>query len=91
MKEDTIQDLRAFDETVFDVIQEYLDDIDVYPENIVLAVNPKTMEVFIETPDNCNDCETFNLSTLIRKDEDGNNEPDGDATYDLASQFYFVR
>lgn len=66
------------------------DAMDAYPENVVLAVNPKSKEVFIENSDKCNECDIFSLSILISKNEDGNSEPDSDATCDLASQYCFV-
>lgn len=35
MRADNIQDLQRFDDALFDTIQEYLDNIDVYPANVV--------------------------------------------------------
>jgi hypothetical protein len=92
MEYDTIQDLRAFDQLVWDKVQEYLDDHDLYDAETVLGINCKTHELVLDLPSNfTSEFEQYQLATLIRLDENGNPEPDCDATYEVASQFFFVR
>jgi hypothetical protein len=91
MKQESIQDLRAFDSHIFEVVQNFLDDKDAYPSDSVLSINAKTKEVSIDSPSDCVNCNQYALASLIRTDEQGVLEPDCDATYDLAGQYYFVR
>lgn len=91
MKHDTIQQLRAFDDKIFDAVQEYLNDRASYAADSVLAINPKTKEITIDSPAATPKCEHYQFDTLIRTDEQGNPEPDCDATNELASKYYFVR
>lgn len=91
MKHDTIQKLRAFDNQIFDAVQEYLNDRNDYAADVVLAINPKSHAISIDSPAACNGLEQYPIASLIRNDENGNTEPDCDATYELASNYYFVR
>lgn len=91
MKQDSIQDLRAFDNHIFEVVQDFLDNKDTYSSDSVLSINAKTKEVSVDSPGDCENCNQYALTSLIRTDEQGVFEPDCDATYDLASQYYFVR
>lgn len=91
MKQDSIQDLRAFDNHIFEVVQEFLDNKDTYSSDSVLSINTKTKEVSIDSPGDCANSDQYALASLICTDEQGVLEPDCDATYDLAGQYYFVR
>lgn len=90
---DTIQDLQAFNEILYDKVQDYIDNPDSYADDAVLAIHKNTYEVVIESPsDLSNDYEQFKLTTFMRIDEvSGIIEPDNDETYELASKYYFVR
>jgi len=91
MKQDTIQELRNFDDQLFEAVQEYLDNKAAYPTNSVLAINAKNKKKSIASPADCAKCDQHALTSLIHTDENGNLEPNCDATHDLASQYYFVR
>ena len=92
MEYDTIQDLRAFDQLIMEKVQEYIDDRDLYDADTVLGINCKTLELVLDLPSELTrEFEQYQLETLIRLDENGNPEPDCDATYEVASQFFFVR
>ena len=89
---DTIQDLMAFDQQIWDTIQEYLENKNNYPSNVVLAIDSNSYEIVIDTPTNLtSQFEQYQLSGLIRKDDQGNPEPDCDATNDIANKYFFVR
>ena len=89
---DTIQELMAVEQQILETIQEYLDDKGNYPDDVVLAINSTNYEIVIDSPSNLSDeYEQYQLSSLIRQDEQGNPEPDCDATNDIANQYYFVR
>lgn len=91
MKQDTIQDLRAFDAQIFETVQEFLSNKDTYAVDVVLAISAKTKNISIASPSYCAKCDLYSIASLVRTDEQGNTEPDCDATYSLASQYYFVR
>lgn len=91
MKQDTIQELRNFDNQLFEAVQKYLDNKTSYPVNFVLAINAKNKNISIASPADCTKSDQYALTSLIHTDENGNLEPNCDATHDLTSQYYFVR
>ena len=89
---DSIQDVRAFDEQIWETVQEYLDEKDCYSSDVVLAINGDTHEIMVESPSKLTDnYDQYNLSSLIRPDEEGNPEPDGDATEEIANLYFCIR
>ena len=92
MKQDSIQDLRAFDERISGTIQEYIKNKDSYPTDTVLAINNETKEIIIDSPEKlANNIDKYELSSLIYTNEEGQQEPDTDETFEIASGYYFVR
>lgn len=95
----TVQERDAFDERIFETIQEYLEDKDSYlkdgiTENeIGLSINPKTLDLELSNKgNNPEKSDFFPIEKLIRPNENKDGfEPDCDATYDLASSYYFIR
>lgn len=88
----SIQELRAFDQEIWDKVQEYINDSEDYSDDVVLAINDKNYEVVIDSAKNLSDdYKQYDLSSLIRADEHGLMEPDCDATNDLANKYFFVR
>ena len=91
MSQDTIQDLRAFSQKVYDLIEAYLEETEctIYAADGVYVdadLEPSIMsEDEVENPDNF-----FPLCSLVREDEE-TMEPDGDLIDEVASQFFFVR
>ena len=93
MKEySTVQERDAFDERIFEIVQEYLEDCS-YDNNIGLSINPQTLELALVSPDNNPEgCDFLPLESFIRPNENNTgNEPDCDATHELASSYCFVR
>lgn len=89
---DTIQDIRAFDQRIWDVVREYIENQDSYASDAVLAIDSKNHTVYVESTKNITDgTEQYQLATLIRQDEQGHTEPDCDATNDIACKYFFVR
>lgn len=88
----SIQELRAFDQEIWDKVQEYINDYEDYDDDVVLAINDKNYEVVIDSAKNLSDDYVqYDLSELIRHDEQGIIEPDCDATNELANKYFFVR
>jgi len=83
----------AFNEALCNLVEEYLQDKDVYSADTVLAINDKTMEIELGKPtDFGTGWETYPIQTLIRNNENNSGEEvDIDATHELASSNFFVR
>ena len=83
----------AFNEALCNLVEEYLQDKDVYSEDTVLAIKSKTMEIELgTTADFITGWETYPIQSLIRNNEDNSGkEADIDATHELASSYFFVR
>lgn len=90
MKQSTIQDIHNFSEQIFNVLKEYLDDVDLYPTDSCLIINKKSLDVFIDSITNTKGCDIYPVSSLIRLDEDNSLEPDVDATIELSSKYIFA-
>ena len=91
MKQDTIQDLRAFAQKVYDLIEAYLEENDctIYASDGVYV--DADHEPSILSEDEAEDPDRFYpLCSLVREDED-TMEADGDLIDEIASQFFFVR
>lgn len=92
MKYDAIQDIRAFDQLVWEKVQGYIEDKEACSFDTVLGINASTYEVIVDSAKNLSkDYEQYQLSTLIRLDEQGDPDPDCDATNDIANKYFFVR
>ena len=83
----------AFNEALCNLVEEYLQDKDVYSEDTVLAIKNKTMEIELGSQTNfITGWETYPIQSLIRNSEDNSGkEADIDATHELASSYFFVR
>lgn len=83
----------AFNEALCNLVEEYLQDKDAYSEDTLLAINSKTKEIELGTQaDFVPGWETYAIQSLIRNNEDNSGEEaDIDATFDIASSFFFVR
>ena len=91
MTNDKIQDLRAFAQKVYDVVEAYLEENDctIYASDGVYVdaqLEPSIVsEADAEDPDRF-----YPLCSLIREDEE-TMEADGEVIDEIASQYFFVR
>jgi hypothetical protein len=83
----------AFNEILFSVIDEYLQEKDAHETNVVLGINRKTKATKLGAKTDFTDSwELYPIDKLIRiSDDNETEEVDVDATFDIASSFYFVR
>ena len=83
----------AFNEALCNLVEEYLQEKDAHPTDTVLAVNSKTKKIELGTKaEFAASWEIYPIENLIRDNEDNSGkEADIDATFDIASSFYFVR
>ena len=83
----------AFNEALCNLVEEYLQEKDARTTDTVLAVNAKTKKIELGTKTEfAAGWETYPIGNLIRENEDNSGtEADIDATFEIASSFYFVR
>lgn len=83
----------AFNEALFNVVEEYLNEKNAHSTETVLAINRKTKATKLGlksefTPG----WELYPIGNLVRLSEDDETEEvDIDVTFEIASSFYFVR
>ena len=89
---DSIQNLRAFSQKVFDAVEEYLSDnqYTLSDGEGVYIDNDKEVSIIleVEAEDKAN---YYPIQTLVRDGDDGKLEADGDAIDEVASHYFFVR
>ncbi len=85
---DRIQNIRAFEEIIFDLLNDYTKDVNTYPSDAVLQINTQSYDISIESPVVDNDIDNISLSELISAEDD---EIDCDAVNELANKYFFVR
>ena len=88
----TYIDRNKFNEEIVDLVNDYLDNMDVYPESTCIAVYKQTcdLELFTATEVGVN-WETYPITSFLRQNENKDGiEVDIDATLDLADKFYFM-
>jgi len=76
-----------------DLVNDYIENSDVYPQDSCIAVQKKSLEIEIFTPAEAYPkWETYPIASFIRQNEsNGGLEADIDATYELTGKYYFVR
>ena len=93
---DRIQDIRALEEQIYGLLEEYLQEADCYQEP-VLAVWKRCgkLNVAVDEPANLKLTKTadvFPIADVLRPTEDGTaQEPDNDKIAEIASVWFDVR
>ena len=83
-----IKNISAYVSNVTDLLWNYIKHNAAYPKNAVLAVQREIRETVIENPDDCRDCDFYDLKAFIRKTPDGRMQPNLVAIQTLAYRFY---
>ena len=82
----------AFNEALFNTISDYLKEKDSYSTNAVLAINKKSkVTEYGEPADFDTKWDIYSPEKFIRTGDNNETEHDIDETFELASQYYFVR
>lgn len=87
----SIQDVRAFDEAIFEMVEGYLKDNDnIINENDGIYIS-NDLSLSIESMNDVTDRDNFYpISKLVRLDENNMIETDCDATDELANKYIFI-
>lgn len=87
----SIQDIRAFDNAIFDMVEEYLKDNDnIINENDGIYIDSDLSLSIISINDVADKDNFYPISGLIRMDENNMIEADCDATDELANKYIFI-
>ena len=83
----------AFNEALYNLVEEYLQNKDAYPTDTMLAISSSTMEIKLGIQiDFIIGWETYSIQSLLRNNEDNSGiEVDIDATHEIASSHFFVK
>lgn len=93
LNEDNISELRDFEQRIYDVVMDFIDEINNHDEENYLIINKETLatSVGLKGDDNKNDYYLINDYIRVDDDEDGELIPNVDAISELASGYIFVR
>ena len=89
-----IQDIKQFEELIWEVVDEYLQERDCY-DNPKLAIYREDGEhhVLFNDPENLSlpdDSEVYPMEEFIRDNGDGTFEPEGDRISQVANEWVFL-
>ncbi len=89
----SIQDIRALEQRIFDVVQDYVDNN--YNEDIVLAIGLRFGKVTLKAGARENikidkTTKLYKLKDLVWFGDDGKPEPDGDMITAIAKKWIFL-
>lgn len=89
----SIQDIQAFAERIYDIVQDYIDGN--YNENDVLCIGKRCGRITMkadakEAIKMGKSTEVYQLKDLVRKDDEGEVEPDNDKISDIANSWVFL-
>ena len=89
---DSIQDLRAFSQKVFDLVEEYLsDNLFILNDGEGVYVESDREVCIIKESEAKEKINYYPIQTVVRSGDDGVLEADGEAIDDIASHYFFVR
>ncbi|MBP1631399.1 MAG: hypothetical protein H6Q15_2292 [Bacteroidetes bacterium] len=83
----------AFDQNIYDLVNEYLQDSSSYPDNAYFAINTASKEIEIGILQDFDaDWINYPIEELLRVNENNAmKEVDIDVTFDIAYEYFFVR
>lgn len=89
----TIQDIRALEERIYDIVQDYVDGN--YNPDDVLAIGIRCGKITLKADDKANikvgkTTELYPLKELVRIGDDGKTEVDVDKTSYIANSWIFL-
>lgn len=71
---DTTGELWVFENEAYDALLDYCEDHEYYPLNCVLAIEPGTIDVLIDTPDNVDGRDIYPIGFFLCGDEHNEEE-----------------
>lgn len=87
---DDISDLMKFQDKLYDTVIEYIEEMDLFSEEVYLTVNIKTLDVSYGPLSDDEENDYYPIKDCIIE-EDDEYAPDSDVIGDIASRYIFVR
>ena len=89
----SFQERDQFNEKICDLVEAYIENDEVFPEDVVLAIKNDTYELKICLVSEIDKSwDVYQISQLIRENEEGNGkEANIDITFDIANNYFFVK
>ncbi len=89
----TIQDIRALEERIYDIVQDYVDAL--YNDDDVLAIGKRCVRITLKADAReaikvGKTTELYPLKDLVRTGDDGKPEPDNDKISEIANSWLFL-
>ena len=81
-------DIKSYMKDVTEIIWRYIRNMESYPKNALLAVQPDIMATVIDSPDQCRQCEFYALNLFISKVQRGQLMPNTVAIARMAHKYY---
>ncbi len=81
-------DIKSYILELTDILWKYIQNIDSYPKNALLAIQPELMTTVIDTREACQSCEFYALPQLIKRNPYGMLIPNKQAITRLAERYY---
>ena len=89
---DSIQNLRAFSQKVFDAVEEYLSDNQyTLSDGEGVSIDGNNEVSIIPESEAVDKANYYPIQTLVRDGDNGTLEADGDAIDEVANHYFFVR
>ena len=89
---DGLRKLHKFDASIFQQVEDYISEMELFSEDAVLVINPTSLELkYGEIAEFKDAKHTVAMKELIRQSDEGTPEPDIDSIFELASGFVFVK
>lgn len=82
------KDVVSYTKDLTDLVWNYIRHHSDYPGKARLCVQPDVMANVIDNPADCRQCDVYDLQLLIRRDENGREEPNAVAIDRLANRYY---
>lgn len=82
------EDIASYIKEVTDIIWKYIGNMESYPKNAWLAIQPELMATVIDVKEACRRCEFYPLSQVIDKAADGVLTPNALAIERIAEKYY---
>ena len=93
MKTDSQVDRIHFDVKIVDLVNNYIENASVYPEDSCIAIQNRSLEIELLTAQQADKkWKLYPIVDFLRQNENNNGlEADIDATWSLSAKYYFVR
>ncbi|MBM6993936.1 MAG: hypothetical protein I3J02_11855 [Prevotella sp.] len=81
-------DIKSYIRELTDILWRYIHNIENYPKNALLAIQPELMTTVIDSRDACQKCDFYSITQLVERNSYGRLTPNRMAIERLAEKYY---